>query len=236
MFDEFRPSSSRAARRRLGGSMALAAVLYGALAALVISGTRAATRVVEEELMQVQFAPPPAPENKPEPPPPPENKEQASSPRPKAKRKELKPPDEVPQDKPQESDAPLAAAEPAGPVDGFTDGVEGGRGSASVPPPPPPPPPSKPEPLLAPVPLKSNPAPPYSASARRKEIEGTVVVSFEVLESGSVGNVQVVSGPEELRDSVLKTVATWRFEPARRGGKPVRCRQTKSIQFRLSSV
>jgi protein TonB len=235
MFDEFRPASTREARRRMGGSMAVASIIYGSLAVLIIGGTKAATHVAKEDLVQVKFAAPPTPE-----PPPPAPEPVAApaptTPRPKAKRRDLRPPDEVPQDKPKESDAPLADAEPSGPVDGYTDGVEGGTGTGSAPPPPPPPPPPKPEPLVPPVALKSNTPPPYSAAARRKEIEGVVVVNFDVLENGSVANVTVVSGPEELRESVLKTIPTWRFEPARRGGRAVRFKQTKAIHFRVTSV
>ena len=73
-----------------------------------------------------------------------------------------------------------------------------------------------------------------SSSARRKGIAGTVVVSFTVLENGTTANAKIVSGPEELRENVLKAVATWRFSPATRGGKPVRVQQTKAIEFRIN--
>jgi periplasmic protein TonB len=230
MFDDFRPSSqATAARKRLGGSLAAAAILYGAIGALVIVGTGAATKTVVEKLTQVEFAAPPPP------PPPPQVLPQAiANARPKAKRRELKPPSTVPDQKPRESDSPPVSA---GPVDGFLTGVEGGQGGSGVAPAaPPPPPPPKPEPLIAPVALRGNSAPGYSASARRKQIEGVVVVAFDVLENGTVANAQIVSGPEELRDNVLRAVVTWRFEPARQGGRPVRSRQTRSIRFRLTDI
>jgi periplasmic protein TonB len=238
MFDDFAPSSSTPdARKRLGGSVAVAALLYGGLAVLVIGGTAATSHKVVEELTQVEFAkapePPPPP---PEPPPPaaavPEPPAKA---RPKMKRQELKPPDKVPDEKPKESDAPLTEAGPTGPVDGFLTGVEGGTGTAARATPPPPPPP-KPGPTTPAAELKGNAAPAYSASARRKEIEGTVVVSFDVLETGKVANPKIVSGPEELRENVLKTVVSWRFQPAKRDGRPVASRLTKSIKFRLSDA
>lgn len=238
MFDDFATSAaSPDAQRRMRGSVALATVLYGALAAVVITGTAATHRHVVEQMTQVEFAPPPEPPPPPPEPPPPQAApvEPQAKARPKMKRKELKPPDTVPDEKPKESDAPLSDATGSGPVDGFLTGVEGGTGTAKYAPPPPPPPP-KPLPIVPPVEMKTNAAPGYSASARRKEVEGVVVVSFEVLENGTVGNVKIVSGPEELRDSVLKTVASWRFHPAKRGGVPVRVRQTKSIRFRLSDA
>jgi protein TonB len=236
MFDDFRPSNSnREERARRGGSTAVALLLYGSCGGLVIGGTTAASSKVVETLTQVQFAPAP------EPPPPPKPIEVAqpvTNARPKAKRRDLKPPDKIPDQKPKESNEPLSdAKEEPGPVDGFLNGVEGGTGTAAYKAPAPKPvaPPLKPDPLVLPVAI-STPGPPYSASARRKEIEGVVVVTFEVLENGTVANVRFVSGPEEFRENVLKTVATWRFNPARRGGKPVRSQQTKSIRFRLTDA
>jgi protein TonB len=232
MFDDFRPDvMSREERARMGGSAAAAAVMYALLAAALIGGTTVASKHVVEKLTQVEFA-----TKLPEPPPPPPQPVEAvaqppQNARPKTKRRELKPPDHVPDEKPKESAEPLTAAEPAGPVGGFLTGVEGGTGTARKGSPAPPP---KPETLTAPVPSKSNVAPTYTAVARRKEIEGVVVVAFDVLENGSVTNVTIVSGPNELRDNVLKTVATWRFQPAKRGNTPLRQHLTKSIRFRLS--
>jgi len=236
MFDDFRPNSSPQDRKRMGGSVLVATVLYSVVGALIVGGTTAATTNVVETLTQVEFAPPPPPP----PPPPPQATVQApESVRPKVKRKELKPPTEVPKEKPKESNADLAPSEDKGPVDGFLNGLEGGTGTgvakaaavAVVAPPPP-----KPEPTTAAVASKSNAQPGYSASAKRKEIEGVVVVGFDVLENGSVVNPQIISGPEELRESVLKTVVTWHFEPAKRGGKPYRTHLQRSIRFRLEDA
>jgi protein TonB len=236
MFDDFRPSADAGeARKRMGGSMAVAVVVYTVLGLLLIGGTTAATTNVVEHMTQVEFAPPPPP-----PPPPPEPVVQAqpvAQTRPKAKRKELKAPDKVPDEKPKESDAPLADAAPSGPVEGFLNGVEGGTGTkaakvASAAPAPPP----KPVPVIPPVLLPGNSQPAYSASAKRKEIEGVVVVAFDVLENGTVANVTITSGAEELRENVLKAVKSWRFQPAKRDGKPVRVHLSKSIRFRLTDA
>jgi protein TonB len=78
--------------------------------------------------------------------------------------------------------------------------------------------------------------PRYSASARRKGIEGTVVVAFDVLEDGSVANPQVVSGPEELRECVLRAAPSWHFRPAHRGDKVVRYRMQMPVVFRLEDA
>lgn len=215
--------------------MAVAVSVYALLAVVIIGGTTAATTNVVEHMTQVEFAPPPPP-----PPPPPPTPVVEAQPveqtRPKVKRKELKAPEKVPLEKPKESDAPLADAAPSGPVDGFLNGVEGGTGTKAAKAVAPPPPPPPPEPLIQPVLLPNNAQPAYSASAKRKEIEGVVVVAFDVLENGTTANVVITSGPEELRENVLKAVKTWRFQAAKRGGKPVKVRLSKSIRFRLTDA
>jgi protein TonB len=86
------------------------------------------------------------------------------------------------------------------------------------------------------VPSADNAQPRYPANARRKGIEGVVVVSFEVLESGATANARIVSGPKELHEPVLETVAQWRFTPARRGSVKVRFKITRPIRFRLEDA
>ena len=238
MLDDFCPSKvTTAARKRFRGSIAVAALVYGTSAAAVVGATATAHKALEEELTQVEFAPPP------EPPPPPPPVVQAAPPppsgRPKVKRQEIPPPDVIPDEKPDESDKALAETGEGGPQDGFLDGVEGGTGTAAAPPPPPPPPPPAPvkiEPLIPPVESAGNDRPKYSAGARRKGIEGTVIVSFDVLEDGRVANPRIESGPEELRQNVLEAALQWRFKPAHRGATPVKHRMKKSVVFRLEDA
>jgi protein TonB len=75
--------------------------------------------------------------------------------------------------------------------------------------------------------------PKYPARARRAGIEGAVVVAFDVLDDGRIVNAKIVSGPRELHETVLETVATWRFRPARRGASAIRHRMQHTIRFRL---
>jgi protein TonB len=237
MFDDFQKTNGRDARRRFGGSMALAVVLYGGLSIVVVAATATARLATEETLTQVEFAPPPEPEPEPEPqpiaePPPVEKKA-----RPKVKRQELTPPDEMPDEKPKESDAPLAAAEAPGPLDGFTDGVKDSVGSAPAPPPPPPPPPPvAPEPIKKPTELSGNKFPSFPKAAARQGVEGTVVVEFTVSPDGKASNPKILSGPSAFHEAVLEAVPSWRFEPATQGGKKVSFRMTKKITFRLEDA
>jgi periplasmic protein TonB len=234
MFDDFCPSSTaKESRARFRGSAAAAVFIYGTSGAAIVGASATAHQIVEEKETQVMFAPPPDPA-----PPPPPPAEQTptpkASPRPRVKRPELAPPDKISDEKLKESDKALATAGETGPTDGFLNGTPGGTGTGiAAPPPPPPAPPPKVEPLVGPVDTGHNEKPKYSAAAKRKGIEGTVVVAFDVLEDGSVANPQIVSGPPELQECVLRTVPSWRFSPARRGTEKVRFRMKRSIVFRL---
>jgi protein TonB len=236
MFDDFSPSATtRESRARFRRSVAAAMVIYGGSSAAVVGATATVHKIVEEKETQVEFAPPPEPEPPPPPPPPPQAAPQEANARPKAKRPELAPPTKISDEKLKESSKPLAAAGEGGPVDGFLDGVPGGKGTAPAVPPPPPPPP-KAEPLIAPVETGRNSKPRYSPAAKRKGVEGTVVVAFDVLEDGTVANPKIVSGPPELHECVLRAVASWRFQPAHRGPEKVRFKMKKSIVFRLEDA
>jgi periplasmic protein TonB len=241
MFDDFRPNpqTHRLARRRFQASLTAATLIFGASTAAAISATSAIRAPVqEEELSQVEFKQkppePPAPLAEPAPPEPVEApKPLVEKPRPK----KLKTPTKIPDKVLPESDRALSEAVAVGPVDG----VIGGTGVAPAPPPPPPPPPPpvvkppKPQPIVLPVP-QSTPQPKYSSMARRKGIEGVVLVEFDVLENGSTANIKIVSGAPELWDTVVKTVGAWRYKPASRGGRPQRYRVQQRIIFSLQDA
>jgi protein TonB len=237
MFDDFRNTNERDARRRLGGSTAVAVVLYGVMCFAAVAASATARKVVlEEKETQVEFAPAPEPEPPPAPKPiePPPQVEKTA--RPKVQRKQLDVPDAVPDEKPPESKAPLAAAEEAGPLDGFTDGVAQGTGSAPPPPPPPPPEPPKVEPIIKPSERSGNKFPNFPKAALREGVEGTVVVEFTVLPDGRTADPKILSGPKEFYEAVLEAVPTWRYEPATQGGKKISCRTTKKVTFRLEDA
>jgi periplasmic protein TonB len=241
MFDDFRPNSQarRAARRRFQASLTAATLIFGVSSAAAISATSAIRAPVEEEeLTQVEFKQaPPEPPAPPAPPPEMAPPTPVDAPKPIEKPKpiKLKTPTRVPDKVLAESDRELPAAPPAGPADG----IAGGTGVAPARPAPPPPPPvvipPRPLPIVLPVP-QSTPQPKYSSMARRKGIEGAVLVEFEVLENGAVANVKIVSGAPEFWEIVVKTVGGWRFKPATRGGQPLRYRVQQRIIFSLQGA
>ncbi len=65
--------------------------------------------------------------------------------------------------------------------------------------------------------------PRYPESARRRGIEGTVLLKMRITAQGRVEDVQVVrsAGYPEMDESAIEAVRRWRFEPARRNGEPV---------------
>jgi protein TonB len=65
--------------------------------------------------------------------------------------------------------------------------------------------------------------PRYPESARRRGIEGTVLLKLRITAQGRVENVQVVrsAGYPDLDESAMEAVRRWRFEPARRNGEAV---------------
>ena len=75
----------------------------------------------------------------------------------------------------------------------------------------------------------------YPDLARRKRLAGTITVTMIVSETGEVLEPRVVESAGEILDqAVLDAIASWRFEPARKGDKAVRVRWTVRQTFRLS--
>jgi periplasmic protein TonB len=66
------------------------------------------------------------------------------------------------------------------------------------------------------------PEPEYSDEARRARLQGTVIVELVVDPSGHTRNFKVIQSLGlGLDEQALKTVATWRFKPGLKDGKPV---------------
>jgi protein TonB len=83
----------------------------------------------------------------------------------------------------------------------------------------------------------NNPKPPYPLAARRRGLEGRVVLSARVRTDGGCDDVQLKqsSGHAALDAAALGTVRKWRFVPARRGGAAVEARVEVPIVFKLDS-
>ncbi|TVP83752.1 MAG: energy transducer TonB [Thioalkalivibrio sp.] len=81
----------------------------------------------------------------------------------------------------------------------------------------------------------NNPPPEYPRISQRRREQGTVVLWVSVAADGSPVNwrVERSSGHERLDDAALEAVSGWRFEPARRGNRPVAASVLVPMEFRL---
>jgi periplasmic protein TonB len=78
--------------------------------------------------------------------------------------------------------------------------------------------------------------PRYPDSARRRGVEGTVMIKAYVTEQGRVEQVQVEqsAGHADLDAAAVEAVGRWRFEPARRGRQAVAMWVSIPVRFVLN--
>lgn len=76
--------------------------------------------------------------------------------------------------------------------------------------------------------------PVYPPEAKKARIQGTVVLNAIISKDGSVENLTVVSGPEELQQSALDAVRTWTYKPFLLNGDPVEVKTTVSVIYTLA--
>jgi len=84
---------------------------------------------------------------------------------------------------------------------------------------------------------QKNPKPKYPALARRRNWQGTVILSISVSVEGKGKTIQIhrSSGYTILDKSALQTVNTWHFHPGTKDGKPVEMKVLVPVHFRLDS-
>jgi TonB family protein len=79
-----------------------------------------------------------------------------------------------------------------------------------------------------------SPAPEYSEEARRKTLDGVVVLWLVVRESGRPAGITVVRPVGYgLDQKAVEAVRNWRFEPARKNGEPIPAQISVEVSFRL---
>jgi periplasmic protein TonB len=76
--------------------------------------------------------------------------------------------------------------------------------------------------------------PDYTEEARRRGVEGDVILEIIVRSNGSVGEVKVLQGlGAGLDQRAADAVRQWRFSPARRFGTPVDVIVEVAVEFKL---
>ena len=87
--------------------------------------------------------------------------------------------------------------------------------------------------VTAPIPTYK-PEPPYTKDARDAKLKGNVILKIVVGANGTVTDIQVIEGlGKGLTESAVKTVKTWKFEPATKNGRPVAVWVTVEVTFKL---
>jgi TonB family protein len=77
--------------------------------------------------------------------------------------------------------------------------------------------------------------PEYPEWARRQGITGSVVLDIEVLASGNIGAIEVVTSlMPDLDRAAMDAVRKWQMQPAMSGGQPVSVWLRQSIRFTLN--
>jgi TonB family protein len=76
--------------------------------------------------------------------------------------------------------------------------------------------------------------PKYPEEAKKKKIQGTVVLNVKIGKDGTVENLKVVSGPKALQRSSLDAVRQWTYKPFLLNGNPVEVETTISVVYTLT--
>lgn len=71
--------------------------------------------------------------------------------------------------------------------------------------------------------------------AQRARLEAMVILRFIVTAEGDVTNINIsrIDGDERFGREAMRTVATWRFDPATKRGRPVACWCFQKVNFKL---
>jgi TonB family protein len=85
--------------------------------------------------------------------------------------------------------------------------------------------------VVAPRPI-SVVTPSYPKEARKKKIEGSVVLHAVVTLDGTLQGINVVSGNPILADVALEAVRQWRYQPSKINGEPVEAQREIVITFK----
>jgi TonB family protein len=75
--------------------------------------------------------------------------------------------------------------------------------------------------------------PKYPAEAREAHVSGTVVLRAIISKTGAIANLQVTSGPEELRASAMDAVRTWHYKPFLLNGDPTAVETMINVTYNL---
>ncbi len=71
--------------------------------------------------------------------------------------------------------------------------------------------------------------------ARHLHQKGSVMLQAQIMKDGTVGKIDVLSGPPLFRSAAVNAVKQWRYKPAQVGGTPVESSVEVVVNFDASS-
>lgn len=77
--------------------------------------------------------------------------------------------------------------------------------------------------------------PVYPSIAKAARVSGTVILHAIISKTGTITDVQVVSGPPMLRSAALDAVRTWRYKPYQLNNEPTEIETTINVIFSLAN-
>ena len=78
--------------------------------------------------------------------------------------------------------------------------------------------------------------PEYPSEAKARNIQGLVMLDAQVLNDGSVGNIDVLKGDPLLTEAAVHAVRQWKYQPYLVDGRPVESQTRITINFALPST
>jgi protein TonB len=77
--------------------------------------------------------------------------------------------------------------------------------------------------------------PDYPEEARKRQLQGPVVLDIHIGQDGTVLDTKLVSGEPLLADAAMAAVRQWRFQPRLVDGAPAEMQTRITLNFRLSN-
>ncbi len=76
--------------------------------------------------------------------------------------------------------------------------------------------------------------PKYPKEARKKHVEGSVLLKALISKTGDIKDLSVISGDDRLVPSAVKAVKQWKYKPYLLLGQPVEVETQITVNYQLS--
>ncbi len=81
--------------------------------------------------------------------------------------------------------------------------------------------------------IESKVTPVYPPDAKKKKIQGSVVLHAIIGKDGKIDNLAVISGPKELQKSAIDAVSKWVYKPYLLNGNPTEVETTITVTYSM---